>query len=334
VQDRWTATPRWLVEPGVRFDADEIVRGVVASPRLASTVLLKRNGDSKLSAGLGVYRDASNLDLLTRALTGTRTDLFYNASGVSLLQPPVLTTFTANPDQLRFSCVRNASVAFEQKLPRTTYAKLELMDRRARDLWTFINPGASILPNGPFSGEFTLTNNRHDHYDSAALTLRHVFKQNHEVYLAYTRSRALTNAAFGYNLDNVLFSPQAGGPLAWDTPNRFLSHGLLPFLYDIDIAYTLDCRTGYPFTVMNDSQEVVGAPYARRFPTYFALDLSLERRFTIFGFQWAIRAGADNITKSNNYSVVDANVDSPTFLTYSAAQGRSFITRIRLLGRK
>jgi hypothetical protein len=334
VQDRWSVTPRWLLEPGLRFDADSIVRGVVTSPRLASSIMLKRNGDSKISWGVGVYRDPSNLDILTRSLTGTRTDYFYDATGLSLLQPPVLSTFTINPDQLRFSFVTSASVAFEQKLPRTTYLRVQLMDRRARNIWTFVNPGASTLPDGPFSGQFILTNDRHDHYDSAELTLRHVFKQNHVVFASYTRSRALTNADFGYNLDTVLFSPQAGGPLAWDTPNRFLSWGWLPLTHKIDAAYTLDWRTGFPFTLQNDSQEVVGAPDSQRFPTYFSLDVSLERRFTIFGFQWALRAGVDNVTKRGNYSFVNSNIDSPDFLAFSGAQGRSFIARIRLLGRK
>jgi hypothetical protein len=333
-QDRWSITPRWLVEPGVRFDADSIVRGVLASPRIASTVMLKRNGDRKISWGVGVYRDPSNLDILTRSLTGTRTDYFYDSTGINLLQPPVLSTFSINPNQLLFSYVTNASVAFEQKLPKTTYLRVQVMDRRARNIWTFVNPGASTLPDGPFSGQFVLTNDRHDHYDSAEVTVRHVFKQNHVVFAAYTRSRALTNADFAYNLDNVIFSPQAGGPLAWDSPNRFQSWGWLPFIRKIDVAYTLDWRNGFPFTLMNDSAEVVGAPYSRRFPTYFSADLSLERRFTFMGYQWALRAGVDNITDRGNYSYVNSNVDSPKFLTFSGDQGHAFIARIRLLGRK
>jgi hypothetical protein len=307
---------------------------VAVSPRLASTFLLKRNGDSKLSAGIGIYRDPSNLDILTRSLTGARTDLFYDATGLNLLQPPVLSTFTVDPSQLHFSLVTNSSVAFEQKLPKTTYMRVELMDRRAHNIWTFINPGASTLPNGPFSGEFTLTNDRRDHYDSAGLTLRHVFKQNHVVFASYTYSRALTNADFAYSLDSVLFSPQAGGPLPWDAPHRFLSWGWLPFTHKIDFAYTLDWRTGFPFSSMNDSQEVVGAPDSQRFPTYFSLDVSLERRFTIFNYQWAVRAGVDNITKRGNYTYVNSNVDSPDYLAFSGAPGRAFIARIRLLGRK
>ena len=87
--------------------------------------MLKRNGDRKISWGFGVYRDPSNLDILTRSLTGTRTDYFYGPTGTNLLLPPVLSTFTINPNQLLFSYVTNASVAFEQKLPKTTYLRVE-----------------------------------------------------------------------------------------------------------------------------------------------------------------------------------------------------------------
>lgn len=334
LQDRWSVTPRWLLEPGVRFDADTIVNGVASSPRLASTYMVKRNGDTKISAGVGIYRDASNLDILTRSQSGTRTDSFYDLSGENLVQPPVLSTFTINPDLLRFSFVTNSSVAWEQKLPRTTYLHVELLDRRASNIWSFLNPGASTQPEGPFSGQFILTNYRRDHYDSGTLSLKHVFKQNHVVFISYTRSRTLSNAVFNYNLDNVLFSPQAGGPLPWDTPNRLLSWGWLPLTRKIEAGYTLDWRNGFPFSVQNDSQEVVGAPNSWRFPNFFALDVSLERRFTIFGFQWALRAGVNNVTKHPNYSSVNSNIDSPYFLSYSAAQGRSFIARVRLLGRK
>lgn len=333
-QDRWTATHRWLVEPGVRFDADSIVHGVAVSPRLASTFMLRNNGDTKISWGIGVYRDPSNLNILTSSLSGTRTDYFYDSTGTNLIMPPVPSTFTIDPDQLRWSFVTNSSVAFDQKLPGATYLHFEVVDRRARNIWAFVNPGASTLPDGPFAGNFVLTNYRRDHYDSAGITLRHAFKQNHVVFFSYTRSRALTNADFSYNLDNVLFSPQAGGPLAWDAPNRFLSWGFVPLTRKIDAAYTLDFRSGFPFTVQNDSQEVVGAPNSLRFPPYFSVDLSLERRFTIFGFQWAIRAGVNNIFDRGNYSFVYSNIDSPQFGTFTGSQGRSFIARIRLLGRK
>ena len=154
VQDRWTPMPRLLVEPGIRFDTDEIAHGVAASPRIASTYMLKRNGDSKLSFGIGIYRDPSSLDILTRSLTGTRTDLFYDTTGTVLLQPPVVSTFTVDPSQLRFSYATNTSTAFEQKLPKTTYLRVELIDRRTSNIWTFVNPGRLDAAQRTILGKF------------------------------------------------------------------------------------------------------------------------------------------------------------------------------------
>jgi hypothetical protein len=334
VQDRWSLTKRWLLEPGVRLDWDGITHDLVPSPRIASTVLVKPNGDTKVSWGIGIYRDPSNLDILTRSLTGTRTDSFYDLSGLDLLQPPVVSTFTINERLLKLPQATNWSVALEQKLPKSTYLRVQFLERRGRDIWTFVNPAASTSPTGPFAGQFILTNYRHDHYDAGELAFRHVFKQNHVVFASYTRSRASTNAAFGYNIDTVLFSPQAGGPLAWDTPNRLLTWGWLPLMEKIDGAYAIDWHDGFPFTLQNNEQQVVGPPGSRRYPQYFSLDFTLERRFTAFGFQWALRGGVDNVTNHSNPTFVDANIDSPHFLTFSGSQARAYTGRIRLLGRK
>ena len=71
-----------------------------------------------------------------------------------------------------------------------------------------------------------------------------------------------------------------------------------------------------------------------RFPAYFVLNLSVERRFTFLGYQLAMRAGLDNITNRHNPFSVDNNIDSPHFLTYGGLQGRALTARVRVLGRK
>ena len=38
-QDRWSVSARWLLEPGVRFDWDSILRDALVSPRVATTYL-------------------------------------------------------------------------------------------------------------------------------------------------------------------------------------------------------------------------------------------------------------------------------------------------------
>ena len=78
----------------------------------------------------------------------------------------------------------------------------------------------------------------------------------------------------------------------------------------------------------------MGAPGSHRFPEYFSLNLQLEKRFHLFGYFWALRGGLDNITDHSNPYVVNSDIDSPQFLTFSAFEGRAFTSRIRLLGKK
>jgi hypothetical protein len=102
----------------------------------------------------------------------------------------------------------------------------------------------------------------------------------------------------------------------------------------------MEYRTGFPFYLVDNQQQLAPAPGGTtvpafmRFPDYFVLNPFIEKRFRAFGFYWAIRGGFDNITGRKNYGIVNNNVDSPEFLTFSGYEGRGFTGRIRFLGRK
>ena len=327
-QDRWSPSARLLVEPGIRFDWDGVVRDFLVSPRLASSYLLSRSGETKLSGGVGVYGDAANLDLLTRSLDGQRTEFLYGPTGQTLIQPPVVASFLVNQRVLKLPRFTNSSLGVERKLPHSIYLQVQFLDKRGHDGWAFVNQGSG------FGGNFQLAGLERDHYDSVEISTRHTFKGGHLFFASYTRSRADSNAVLDFSIDNVLFSPQAGGPLPWDTPNRFLSSGWTPLPGKFLLAYSLDWRDGFPFSLLNENQQIAGAPGCMRFPRYFSLDLQFERRVRLFGFMWALRAGFNDIPNRSNPSAVNNNLDSPDFLTYSGIQGRALTARVRLLGRK
>jgi len=331
-QDRWSVRDRWLLEAGARLDWDQILRRPLFSPRLASSVVLTPDGQTKLTWGIGLYYDATSLDLLTRGLTGQRLDLFYDPTGETLVRPPVETSLQADARSLRAPRFLNGSVDLERKLPAEIYFTLRYLQKRGANGWTFINRGAA--QGDLLSGRFELANERRDHYDALEVTARRTFKGNHVVFASYTRSAARSSAVLNFSLDSPLFSPQAGGPLPWDTPNRFNSWGWLPLPWKSTLAYWLDWRDGYPFGLVNQDQQLVGSPGSHRFPTYFSLNLHLEQRFRVLGLEWALRGGFDNITNHQNAFAVDNNVDSRHFLTFGAIQGRTLTARIRLLGRK
>ena len=331
-QDRWSISNRLLVEPGIRFDQDAIVPGVAMSPRVAATFMPRRNGDTKIVGGIGAYHDPTILDLITRPETGQRIDQFYDNTGQTPVGPPIVTKFLVHESALRLPRSLNWSVGAEHKLPRAVYLKLQYLQRRGRYGWAFYNLNSN--PSTPLSGLFELRDARQDRYDGMEVTFRTQFKDGHVLFASYTHSRARSNAVLSLSIDNPLFSQQQGGPLPWDAPNRLVSWGTLPLPRKFDFAYSLDWHDGFPFFLVNQDQQVVAPPGSKRYPTFFTLNVTVERRFTVLGFQWALRAGFDNITNRHNPGAVDNNVDSPNFLTFGAVSGRAGVARLRFLGRK
>ena len=339
-EDRWLITNRLLIEPGLRFDWDQIVRHTLFSPRLAGTYVLDSAGNTKLSAGIGIVYDATPVYLIARPYAGERTDYFFNqsgeptdANGTPIAVPvPVLTTFSVDRGNLQAPRFVNWSLALEKKLPKSIFLKAEFMDRRGTHGFVF------NTPNGAPGGSFVLQNTRDDLYRAFQVTVRRGFGKRYMVLGSYTRSTAHSNQVLDFNVDNPILSPQDLGPYPWDAPNRFLSWGFLPFfklpiVHALDLAYSMEARSGFPFDVYNDLQRLVEPPGSRRFPEYFSLNVHLEKRFHAFGYYWALRGGFDNITNNSNPVVVNADINSPQFLTFSGYNTRAFTSRIRFLGK-
>ena len=340
-EDRWSITNRLLIEPGVRLDWDEIVRHAEVAPRLAGTYVLDNSGNTKLSAGIGLVYDATPIFLIARPYAGTRQDCFYGVGTVinpncnpSVAATYATTDFTASTQTLETPRFLNWSIGLEKRLPAKVYLKAEFVEKRGSREFVYNTPSATA------GGNFVLENTRADRYDAFQVTLRHSFRESYMLMGAYTRSRAHSNQALDFNVDNPVLSGQQPGPYPWDAPNRFLSWGYLPFfklplIHQTEIAYSMEGRTGFPFSLLNDQQQLISKAGADRFPQYFSLNLQLEKRFHFLGYYLALRGGFDNITGRCNPYVVDNIIDGshPT-PTFTACQGRAFTSRIRLLGRK
>src|SRR5271154_3382621 len=101
-QDRWLPHPGLLIESGLRFDWDEIIRRPLFSPRLAATWSPPgAEAATKLSAGIGLYFEHTQLEYLERALAGVRYDTFYAADGFTPVSSPLETIFAANNASLK-----------------------------------------------------------------------------------------------------------------------------------------------------------------------------------------------------------------------------------------
>jgi hypothetical protein len=354
VQDRWAPLDRVLVEGGLRFDWDEIVRRPLFSPRLAGTYVLDSSGNTKLSAGVGIFYDETNIVLVSRPFEGQRTDYFWDNSGNPIIvgncpTPPPGTTpppcplpmsFVADQNGLKAPRFFNWSFALEHKFPAQVYVKAEYIRRHGSQGLVYNTPPGSPVP----SGDFILQNTRDDHYDSFQVSARKPFHQTYQLTFSYMRSRSRSNQVLDFNIDSPLYSPQLSGPYGWDAPNRFLTTGTapvwLPVFHQFDLEYSAEARDGFPFYVFNNRQELApqqlvdGQLGRYRFPFYFSLNLFLEKRFHLFGRYWAVRGGFLDINGRRNPALVNNDIESPLFLSYGALQHRAFTTRIRLIGKK
>jgi hypothetical protein len=184
-----------------------------------------------------------------------------------------------------------------------------------------------------------LQSTRRDKYRGATIAARHTFEKGAVLFGSYTRSRANTDQALDPLLGALFFEPQQGAPLLWDAPNRALSWGTVPTpFWGIDFAYLFEYRTGYPFSVVNQQQFLIGAPDRIRFPDYASLNISLEKKFRFRKYLFAVRGSVINLTDRQNPNVVVNNIDAvgvtPAFLNFSGGQGRAFTGRLRFLGRR
>ena len=327
-QDFWRPLRSLLLQFGIRSDGDQIIHRALVEPRIAANILPFRDDRAKLALAWGIYYQPVELAVLGQGLDQQQTDVFFDNSGkspVSLASSFVLPT--GGLKQPRFY---TTSVEWIQKFGANSLASVHFSRRIER----FGLAYEKLQPAQP-GGLFLLQNNRHDRYRSVEFSLRHSFGRKAELFGSFTRSRASSNEVHDYSLGELILSPQASGRVSWDAPNRFLSWGWAPApIWGLLISYFFEYRTGFPFSVINQQQQLVGPPNRLRFPDYLSLNLGIEKRFRFRGYEWAARLAAVNVTGHANSNAVINNVDAPNFLRFAGGQGRAVTARLRLVGRK
>jgi hypothetical protein len=344
VQDHWNLHEGLSLEAGLRAEWNEIVRALEVAPRLAVAWAPHFLPDTKFSAGWGIYYDAINLNIVSQQQDQVSLSTFYAPGGV--VEGPVVTQFEVYDKLLKVPYSQNASAMVERKLPRQYYLKAGYTHRDEIRGLTFY-PTSPVTEDYLSQGvTYLLTNSRRQRYDAADLSLRHTFAGKFEWFAGYTRSSARSNAAVTYSLENPIFGPQGPGPEPWDAPNRFhtwgtaplpnaiLPHALQFITRNTSVAYLVEYRTGFPFSAVDQEGFMVGAPNSLRFPDYFNINLSLERRFTAIHYLWAWRFGFNNLTNNPNPNVVNNVTGTPEYLTFTRGQVRAFNVRLRMLGHR
>ncbi len=330
-QDIWRPQKHFIFSAGVRTDWDRLIHRNLVEPRVAMNWVPSDDGRMKLTLAWGEHYQPLNLSVLGQGFDQIRTDQFYappdpsNPTGPPIPSgPPVVTAFVVPLAGLSATRSYNTTVEWDEKFFDRTFAGVSFLLRESRDgdAW-----------NAEPSGTLLLESNRNDRYIAGEVWVRHTFNENAQISVDYTRSRASSNEVLDPTLAQLILAAQQPGPLLWDAPNRVVSSGWTPLpIWKLLLSGFLEYHTGYPFSIVNEQQQLVGGPNSVRYPDYVSLDLGLEKRFLFRGREWAVRIAAVNVTGHSNPDSVINNIDAgPSFLTYGGGQRRAFTARIRLV---
>lgn len=330
VQDIWTVSKLLVLQAGLRTDWDRFTQGAMAGPRLSANVLPFGDDTSKISIGWGIYNAPLNLSLIGQTFDQQQIDTFYDPTGKIVMGPPAVSQFVGPASGLQQPRFIISSAQWQQKFAHSTLLTLNLLARNGSHGFVYVDQ----QPTQP-GGIFLLQDTRKDRYRSATASIRHVFSENMEVYGAYTRSIAHSNEALNPALGSIFYAAQQSAPVAWDAPNRLLSWGWAPtHIWAIQLSYFFEYRTGFPFSVINLQQQLVGPPNSSRFPAYASLNVGIEKKFGFRGYLWGVRVETVNALNRQNPDTVVNNIDAPNFRTFSGGQSRAVTLRVRFIGRK
>jgi hypothetical protein len=172
--------------------------------------------------------------------------------------------------------------------------------------------------------------------DEFEFTIRQQLANGGQITASYVRSSTkgdLNNFASAYgDLRDPFIRGNEYAPQAFDTPNRFLVWGIVNLPRNIVIAPTMEYRTGFPYSIVNERQEVVGPRNDQRFPNLFSLDLAVTKDVQLTK-KYRARIGIQTFNATNHFNPQDVqnNTSSPTFGSFANSLPRQIRTKFTLL---
>jgi hypothetical protein len=349
-QDHWTISRKLAIDAGLRLDRDGIVRHSNLAPRASFMFVPLKDNRTVIRGGVGLFYDRMPLSVGYFDAVRSRLDTeeseqvagqlgtsasfteypqrivtTFAADGVSVTDGPRLFRNAAGAPLRNLRSVR-WSLQVDQGLTKNLTMRLGFLDRATRNE-LIIEPRT-----GPSnSGTLNLSNTGRSHYREVQLL--GIYNNPRLGYwnasYVWSSARGDLNTADNFlgDLPAFVVRPNQYGPLAFDVKHRFLMYGELKLPSDITLSPSLEIRSGFPFSVVNEQLDFVGPRNrAGRFPTFMSLDAQVTKGFRIPMFEkHKMRAGVAvfNITRHFNPRDVQNNLGSPSFRQFYNSLGPS-----------
>jgi hypothetical protein len=348
-QDRWVISKKLTADAGLRLDRDGIARRSNIAPRLALLYVPFKDARTTVRAGVGVFYDrvflsVGNFDVETDESDDSTT--LARSTRFTQLPRRVVTTFapdgvTATDGPRRFRNVVDGSlrdprsvrwsVQLDHGFTKNLTARLGYLERTTADDLV-IEPRLSRLTS---TGRLLLHSTGRSEYRELQLLATYNARRigNWTASYTWSRSRGDLNTADNFLGDYpaLVVRPNEYGPLPWDAPHRFLAFGQLKAPFGLTVSPTVEVRSGFPFSVVNEQLDFVGArDRAGRFPTFVSADVQATKDFLIPKFvpkvggrRARVGAAVFNVTNHFNPRDVQNNTGSRDFGKFYNSLGPS-----------
>ena len=274
--DKWQPIQRLTIDLGVRFDRDSVTSSTHAAPRAGFALLLTKDAKTLLRGGVGLFYDRVPLNAVSFPLLPART-ISYLSPEDQVLES---TSYTNTVTNGRLHNPRSTAWNIELERQVTSGLTVRAGFQQRSTTHDFLLTPESASGQGVLS----LSNAGGSFYREFQLAGQYKIRR-HALNASYVRSKAFGdlndfNQFFGNNATAVI-EPNQRGRLPFDAPNRFLFWGQFEAPFKITILPVLDVHTGFPWSVVDQYREFVGARDSQRFRRFHSFDMQATRPISI-----------------------------------------------------
>jgi hypothetical protein len=336
-QDHWILNSKLALDTGMRLEHQDITETSRLAPRTGFSWTPLSHRPTIVRGGIGVFYDRVPLNVYSFPGFPQQVVTTYGPGGSILDGPRHFANMIAPADGRVFPFVRRSNipgdfapysvawnVGLDQRISRILNIQAGYLQSNSYDM-VLVTPS---LVQG--QDALVLRSGGRSRYQQLELTAR-VSRKEGQFSFSYVHSRALGDLnEFSNYIGNSPFPvvpPQRFADLPSDVPNHFLVWGQTRLPQQLRLSSVLEYRNGFPYQARDVEQNYVslGNPDMTRFPTFFALDLSIARDFRVSPkYGVTITGRGFNLTDHFNALAVHNNTADPQFGKFFGTYSRRF----------
>jgi hypothetical protein len=327
LQDHWNIGGRLALDLGSRAEKQRLSSAFRVAPRIGFSANPVPTLGTIVRGGLGIFYETVPLSPYVFQQYPNQVITTFDPSGKLIDGPRSFANVVANSGRFPFPLTKSreqpgnfipSSFAWNVEIEQPISSRLQL---RAGYLQS-ASYGLLVLNSARSrsANALVLSGTGESMYRQFELTTALKLKDGRKMFFSYVHSRArgTLNHFGGYlgDLPYPIVQAAQVTNLNGDVPNRFLAWGTVGLPLKLELAPTLEVRSGFPYAVTGLLHNYVGLPNSdkTRFPTFFSLDARVSRDF-ILSPKYGVRLSVTglNLTDHFNALAVHSNTADPQF---------------------